>query len=227
MQDKLDFKHPDYEFDDIAQNIFYPIYAVIAGDLLAEIGVTSGRMLDIGCGGGHLGFAVMDQSDLGGTFVDINATAIQCAKERAVERGHAERSDFYVADVEQLPLSANSFDLIVCRGSMLFWEHQEKAVAELCRVLAPGGKTYIGGSLGRPHQREAIRAQMKQRGLACRGDRPELSKTLPDEEYIKMAPKFGCSCRVVEDEERGHWLVFEKITILSKILSGCEGKVII
>ena len=51
----LAFHHPDFEFDDIAENIFLPIYEVIATDLLEETGVVSGQMLDIGCGGGHLG----------------------------------------------------------------------------------------------------------------------------------------------------------------------------
>ena len=32
----LAFHHPDFEFDDIAENIFLPIYEVIATDLLEE-----------------------------------------------------------------------------------------------------------------------------------------------------------------------------------------------
>ena len=35
----LAFHHPDFEFDDIAENIFLPIYEVIATDLLEETGV--------------------------------------------------------------------------------------------------------------------------------------------------------------------------------------------
>ena len=42
----LAFHHPDFEFDDIAENIFLPIYEVIATDLLEETGVVSGQMLD-------------------------------------------------------------------------------------------------------------------------------------------------------------------------------------
>ena len=79
----LAFHHPDFEFDDIAENIFLPIYEVIATDLLEETGVVSGQMLDIGCGGGHLGLAVMVQSKLQCTFMDINRTAVSCAEERA------------------------------------------------------------------------------------------------------------------------------------------------
>ena len=77
--EKIDFTNPDYEFDDIAEQVFYPIYDVIAQDLLEETGIVSGSMLDVGCGGGHLGFAVMGKSDLTGDFVDINATAVRRA----------------------------------------------------------------------------------------------------------------------------------------------------
>ena len=90
--EKIDFTNPDYEFDDIAEQVFYPIYDVIAQDLLEETGIVSGSMLDVGCGGGHLGFAVMAKSDLTGAFVDINATAVRLAEERAKRLGVRERT---------------------------------------------------------------------------------------------------------------------------------------
>ena len=206
----LAFHHPDFEFDDIAENIFLPIYEVIATDLLEETGVVSGQMLDIGCGGGHLGLAVMAQSKLRCTFMDINRTAVSCAEERAAKRGLESRAEFICASVEQMPFTDGHFQLIVSRGSMPFWNDQEKAVSEICRVLAPGGKGCIGGSLGRPDQREVIMKKMKHYGLACMGGHPERSRALPDEEYIRLGHKYGCECSVIDDDDRGHWLVFSK-----------------
>jgi 2-polyprenyl-3-methyl-5-hydroxy-6-metoxy-1,4-benzoquinol methylase len=46
------------EFDKIAQEIFFPIYPVIADDILKLTGIRSGRLLDVGSGGGHLGLWV-------------------------------------------------------------------------------------------------------------------------------------------------------------------------
>lgn len=138
--EKIDFTNPDYEFDDIAEQVFYPIYDVIAQDLLEETGIVSGSMLDVGCGGGHLGFAVMGKSDLTGDFVDINATAVRLAEERSKRLGVWERSRFYRADVVSLPFEDQSFDLVISRGSMFFWEDQERAFSEILRVLKPGGQ---------------------------------------------------------------------------------------
>ena len=39
-----------YEFDWIAQNIFFPIYPVIVDDILARIPRRDGVLIDVGCG---------------------------------------------------------------------------------------------------------------------------------------------------------------------------------
>ena len=64
-------KHPDYDYDEIADNIFFPIYDRIAEQIIDATDVRNGKMLDIGCGGGHLGFAVMEKTELEGYFADI------------------------------------------------------------------------------------------------------------------------------------------------------------
>lgn len=210
MVEPINFTHPEYEFDDIAEHIFYPIYDVIAGDLLEETGITSGRLLDVGCGGGHLGLAVMARAEFTGDFLDINRTAVGLAGERAAKRGLADRCSFHVADVEDMPFEDGVFDLIISRGSMFFWEHQQRAFKEICRVLAPGGRTFIGGSLGRPWQRKAIMEKMEQNNLVCMGQQKDCSKALPDQEYGKLAAENGCSFHVVKDDRRGHWLVLTR-----------------
>ena len=182
---------------------------MIAQDLLEETGIVSGSMLDVGCGGGHLGFAVMAKSNLTGAFVDINATAVRLAEERAKRLGVRERSRFYRADVVSLPFEDRSFDLVISRGSMFFWEDQERAFSEILRVLKPGGKTYIGGGLGRSWQRKAIMERMDELGLVCMGRQKDASMALTDGEYRSLAERLGHPLSIVNDGERGHWLVFE------------------
>ena len=43
-------KHPDYDYDEIADNIFFPIYDRIAEQIIDATDVRNGKMLDIGCG---------------------------------------------------------------------------------------------------------------------------------------------------------------------------------
>ena len=42
------------DFDKIANEIFFPIYEVIAQEALRILGRKNGVCLDVGCGGGHL-----------------------------------------------------------------------------------------------------------------------------------------------------------------------------
>ena len=69
-----------FPFDFIAEYIFYPIYPVIAQDILERTGIRQGCMVDIGCGGGHLGMALLEQSRLTGIFVDVNDAALDLAQ---------------------------------------------------------------------------------------------------------------------------------------------------
>ena len=48
-----------------------------------------------------------------------------------------------VASIEDLPLEANQFDNIVCVGSVINYCDPISAIAELCRVLKPGGRIVL------------------------------------------------------------------------------------
>lgn len=203
---------PEYEYDAIAEKIFYPIFPYIAEEILRETGIQEGEALDVGCGGGHLGFAVLDHAPaLRGTFVDIQQAAIRHAKARAEERGLADRSRFFTGNVEGLPFADESFDLVISRGSMPFWNDQKKAFSEIYRVLARGGRSFIGGSLGSPAMRAEITAKMKENGLRCFGDGGnDKSKSLTREEYEAFFESRGWNYRVYSGEGEGRWYILEK-----------------
>lgn len=87
-------KHPDYDYDEIADNIFFPIYDRIAEQIIDATDVRSGKMLDIGCGGGHLGFAVMEKTELEGYFADIKKRSGRDSHDTRKGAGHAGKSAF-------------------------------------------------------------------------------------------------------------------------------------
>lgn len=208
---EFSFTNAEYEFDDIAEKIFFPIYDVIAEDLLEETCVTIGNMLDVGCGGGHLGFAVMDRAPfLLGSFLDLDETALRLAEARARERGLWDRCSFHHGNVQALPFEDAAFDLIVSRGSLGFWKNQHLAFREIVRVLAPGGKTYIGGGLGRPDQRDHILQMMDSYGLDCGEKKAGATHALSDSDYLSIAEELGCFCHIYNDDIRGHWIVMER-----------------
>lgn len=195
------------EFDYIAENIFAPIYPDIAHAILQRTGIKTGSLLDLGCGGGHLGFALWEQgnfSDL--TLSDLSQTALDLAEKRAEKLGVS--VSCVCANVEKLPFADGSFDLVSSRGSMPFWEHQETAFQEIFRVLKPGGCAYIGCGLASKVKQESIREKMKENGFACFDH--SLSKALSTEEYIALFQQWGADWEVIANEEEGRWFLFRK-----------------
>lgn len=201
--------HPDYDYDEIADKIFFPIYDTISDRIIEKCGITRGKMLDIGSGGGHLGFALMEKTELEGYMADIKEAAVEIASMRAGERGLSERTQCGVQDVHCMTLEDNWADIIISRGSYLFWSNQEKAFKEIYRVLAPGGMTYIGAGLGSKEQHEVIHRKMVERNpnweSPCRKD----NFALDTEEYEAMFSSFGWDFEIIDGDE-GRWMIIRK-----------------
>ena len=174
------------EYDAIASGVFAPLYPVVAEAILERTGVLSGRMLDVGCGGGHLGFAVMERAPFEGWLVDVSPDAVELCRERSLGRGLGDRCRCLVGDVHALPLEDAFFDLVVSRGSMGFWRDYPLAFGEIRRVLKPGGRAYVGGGLG---NRERSFSPGELRGISERA---------------------GLGCRFVENEDEGRWFVLSR-----------------
>ena len=196
------------EYDKIAEEIFAPIYPDIASAMIERTGVKEGELLDAGCGGGHLGLALMKQGNFELTMTDIREEALKIAEERA--EGQNVQAEYVQSDISSLPFSDDSFDLIVSRGSMPFWDEQIKAFSEIHRVLKPGGWAYIGGGLGGEKHQKRIREFMRQRQVepVC-FDRSK-SKALTTEEYIALFESWNAPWKVVENEAEGRWFLFSK-----------------
>lgn len=199
-----------YDFDVIADNIFAPIYPDIAKVIVERTGITHGHLLDIGCGPGHMGFAVMELGNYIADFCDINPQAVEIARQRVPLRGFDGKVTVHTADVHNMPFDDDSFDLIVSRGSMPFWDDQRKAFTEIFRVLKPGGQAYIGGGLGSRAHIERIKAMEDAQAFGFRRFSGTNSKILKDEEYFKLFNELDSPCKLFANPDEGHWLMFGK-----------------
>jgi len=93
--------------------------------------------LDIGCGTGELAFlATRTGATIHGT--DISTVMVDTAKRQAGERGHDLM--FEVADCEALPYDDATYDVVTSSVGVIFAPDHERVVAELARVLRPGGR---------------------------------------------------------------------------------------
>lgn len=202
-------KHPDYDYDEIADKIFLPIYDRISDQIIERCGITSGCMLDLGSGGGHLGFALMEKTELEGHFADIQAPALEIARIRSKEKGLSNRSHFHQIDVHEMSFEDGFANLIVSRGSYIFWKDQEKAFREVWRVLAPGGKAYIGAGLGSPEQRKEIHRKMDELYGKWKSPHTKPNSSLTTEEYHRIFSGFGWNYEILDGEE-GRWFILKK-----------------
>jgi len=95
------------------------------------------KVLDVGCGNGYVlsRYAGAGANVYG---VDITGTAVELTKKR-FQLLHLE-GDFRVADAEHLPFADQSFDCVTCMGVLHHVADTRSSVAEIRRVLKPGGQ---------------------------------------------------------------------------------------
>ncbi|MGH9601456.1 MAG: class I SAM-dependent methyltransferase [Terriglobales bacterium] len=115
----------------------------IAERLLAIMRPVPGALLlDAGCGVGshlmrfaHKGFQC--------TGVDISETVLESAKQNVAQNHLEAQARFSCEALEKLSFQDASFDLVHCRGVLMHIPDWKRALAELVRVLKPGGRIAI------------------------------------------------------------------------------------
>ena len=139
------FHRHGVSYDRFSRVVAGRVYARIAADVVDRLdGERPGRLVDLGCGPGRLTLALAGR--LPGAEVeglDIAADMIHRARHNAAEAGHPDRPRFTVGDVADLPYRAGSVDVVVSSFSAHHWPDVGAALAEIGRVLRPGGRGWI------------------------------------------------------------------------------------
>ena len=128
--------------------LFSEVYPYIAHHITEKFGIVKGNCLDIGSGAGSLGIALAKITNLYVISLDNDSTAIDVTVKNILFQGLAHRMMVVKSDVHDTPFADNSFDLIVSRGSVFFWNDLPGALKEISRILKPGGIMFCGGGLG-------------------------------------------------------------------------------
>jgi SAM-dependent methyltransferase len=137
-------------YDRHAGRVFGGVYRRVAEDVAAAA-PTGGVVLDAGCGSGRLAVEIaLRRPDLCVRGVDLEHGMIDVARRRAERANLADRVQFTVADLADLPLPDGSVDLIVstaccCRrvrhGSMT-------SAGSRPRPCEPPPPTWVAASIG-------------------------------------------------------------------------------
>ena len=101
------------------------------------------RVLDIAGGTGDLARAFARKAGPQGTVVhtDINFEMLRTGRDRLLDDGLALPT--MVCDAEQLPFADGHFDLVSVAFGLRNMTHKERALAEMQRVLRPGGRLLV------------------------------------------------------------------------------------
>jgi ubiquinone/menaquinone biosynthesis C-methylase UbiE len=90
-------------------------------------------VLDVACGTGY-GSEILSEAGANVTAVDVSESALVAVSARLRDNATVLRGD-----IRDLPLSDNSFDLVVCWETIEHIQEGDRALAEIKRVLRPDG----------------------------------------------------------------------------------------
>jgi ubiquinone/menaquinone biosynthesis C-methylase UbiE len=109
-------------------------YADRLGDLAGK------RVLDIGCG---LGGKTVAYAEANARVTGVDLSEKNIAQCSAFARARGVDAAFAAGDAERLPFAGGSFDAVIANDSLEHFADPEGALAELARVLKPGGSIFL------------------------------------------------------------------------------------
>jgi SAM-dependent methyltransferase len=105
------------------------------------------RVLDLACGTGS--FTRSFAGVVGGEGLIVSVDASRTMLAQAVRETDADNVAYLLADACDLPFREKSFDAICCFAALYLIEQPMRAVDEIVRVLAPGGRVALLTSCNR------------------------------------------------------------------------------
>ena len=121
-----------------------------------------GRVADVGCGPGVMVEAVLER---GGTFVGMDLSP-EMVREATRRFGHVEGVSFRQGDIEALDLPSEHYDQVICMAVIEYLKAPDRALAEIARILRPGGIALVTVPKRLHIDRLTVAATAPVRGLA-------------------------------------------------------------
>ena len=109
-------------------------------------GVRTGMtVLDLAGGTGDLTKAFAKRVGASGKVVlaDINESMVRVGRDRLLDEGVGAQVEYTIANAEALAFPDNTFDVVTMAFGLRNVTHKDKALAEIARVLKPGGQAMI------------------------------------------------------------------------------------
>ena len=136
-------------------------HKLMAKELVEKI-PANGKVLEIAPGPGYFCIELAKMGNFHITGLDISKSFVQIARRNAAEAGL--KIDFREGNASALPFEDNRFDFTFCQAAFKNFSEPLKAIAEMYRVLRPGGVGVIA-DLRRDASEEEIDREVKGMGL--------------------------------------------------------------
>ena len=103
------------------------------------------RILNLDHGPGGIAIALRRRAALDSTIVAADSVAgmDDLARHRAARRGATRPIQFLQSWTQGLPFHDHTFDLVITSGGFHSWPYPEQTLAEIARVLTPGGRYLV------------------------------------------------------------------------------------
>jgi len=109
-------------------------------DMIARLGATSGRLLDVGCGPGNIALKLARRfPQMWVVGVDYAASMVLAASAAASAQGLSARAEFFLGDAKNLPFRDASFDWVLSNSVLHHLYDPMALLNEMGRVVKPRG----------------------------------------------------------------------------------------
>jgi ubiquinone/menaquinone biosynthesis C-methylase UbiE len=138
--------HEEWQLQGGAAELYqrYLVPAVTAGwaaDLTGRAGLRPGeRVLDVACGTGVVARAAAGHVGPGGRVAGLDLNPAMLAVARSLPGGQEHGICWLRASALALPLQDAGLDVVLCQLGLQFFPDRPAALAEMHRVLVPGGR---------------------------------------------------------------------------------------
>jgi ubiquinone/menaquinone biosynthesis C-methylase UbiE len=127
------------------ENYMVPaLFAPWSSYLIRSANVQPGEhVLDVACGTGIVARNIALSGGSHGVVIGIDLNPNMLSVARVATERESLAIEWYTSHAEQLPFPDSCFDLILCQFGLMFFTNRQSALAEMHRVLRPGGRVVL------------------------------------------------------------------------------------
>lgn len=100
-------------------------------------------ILDVATGTADLAIAALEAKPTKIIGIDISEQMLEVGKEKIKKQGLQDKIELKLGDSENLPFEDNTFDAVIVSFGVRNFEHLEKGLSEIYRVLRQGGTLIV------------------------------------------------------------------------------------